>query len=167
MNQDKIPYLNKVTIVGAIVRDPELRHTTANVPVANFRIASSRRNGDNGGSGREEICYVGVVAWQDLAESCAEKLRKGDVVLIEGELKSRIRMDENRARRSYVEIRAHQIQFQNNMNERESLSDSEGAASGMADEEEIPESQVQTVSAMLSETDESNYNNFDYEENIL
>jgi single-strand DNA-binding protein len=169
MNQGKIRYLNKVTIVGAIIRDPELRHTTADVPVANFRIASSRSNDSNPGSGREETCYVGIVAWQELAEVCAEKLRKGDVVQINGELKSRIRMEDNRTRRSYVEIRANRIQFINQNGEIESLGGDDGAVAEMPLQEISGDRPEEPVAVMSSEDGDSNYNNYnyDYEENIL
>jgi hypothetical protein len=54
-------------IVGNLTRDPDLRATTAGVPVINFRIASNRRFKDNSGEWKEDVCYVGVVAWQNPA----------------------------------------------------------------------------------------------------
>ncbi len=89
MASTRLPNLNRVMIVGNLTRDPDLRATTAGVPVINFRIASNRRFKDNSGEWREDVCYVGVVAWQKLAESCADRLRKGSAVYIEGELRSR------------------------------------------------------------------------------
>jgi single-strand DNA-binding protein len=114
-----MPSLNKVIIVGVLTRDPELRYTTMNIPVANFKIASGRK-GHNGN--RDDVCHIGVVAWQKLAESCVEHLRKGQAVLIEGELKSRIKNESNGSRRSFVEIRAQRIQSLSRM---ESLSGTE------------------------------------------
>jgi len=100
-----------VMIVGNLTRDPELRSTTTGVPVINFRIASNRRFKDNSGEWKEDVCYVGVVAWQKLAESCASKLKKGSAVYIEGELRSRNLDSDDGTKRSLVEIRAHHIQF--------------------------------------------------------
>ena len=52
--------------------------------VVNFRIASSRRFKDSAGVWKEEVCYVGVVAWQKLAETCEEFLAKGSAVFVDG-----------------------------------------------------------------------------------
>lgn len=107
----RLPNLNRVMIVGNLTRDPDLRATTAGVPVVNFRIASNRRFKDNSGEWKEDVCYVGVVAWQKLAESCAARLRKGSAVYIEGELRSRTFDNGDGTKRNLLEIRAHHIQF--------------------------------------------------------
>jgi single-strand DNA-binding protein len=111
MSLTRLPNLNRIMIVGNLTKDPELRSTTTGVPVVNFRIASNRRFKDNTGEWKEDVCYVGVVAWQKLAESCASKLRKGSAVYIEGELRSRTMDHDDGSRHSLVEIRAHHIQF--------------------------------------------------------
>jgi len=111
MSLTRLPNLNRVMIVGNLTKDPELRATTTGVPVVNFRIASNRRFKDNSGEWKEDVCYVGVVAWQKLAESCASKLKKGSAVYVEGELRSRTLDNDDGSKRSLVEIRAHHIQF--------------------------------------------------------
>ncbi|KPL03620.1 MAG: hypothetical protein AMJ73_06140 [candidate division Zixibacteria bacterium SM1_73] len=111
MADTKLPSLNKVIIVGNLVRDPELRYTSGGVPVVNFKIASNKKYKDNLGIYKEDVCYVGVVAWQDLAQSCGEYLRKGSAVLVEGELRSRIKAREDGSKRNYVEIKAFHVQF--------------------------------------------------------
>jgi len=107
----KLPSLNKVLIVGNLVKDPELRYTSTGVPVVNFKIASNKKFKDNLGIYREDVCYIGVVAWQELAESCKQFLKKGSAVLIEGELRSRLRENEDGTKRSFVEIKALHVQF--------------------------------------------------------
>ncbi len=111
MGSTRLPNLNRVMIVGNLTRDPELRSTTTGVPVANFRIASNRRFKDSGGDWKEDVCYVGIVAWQKLAESCAARLKKGSAVFVEGELRSRTMDNEDGTKRSSIEIRAHHVQF--------------------------------------------------------
>jgi single-strand DNA-binding protein len=111
MPATKLPNLNRVMIVGNLTRDPELRATSTGIPVANFRIASNRRFRDNAGEWREDVCYVGVVAWQKLAESCAARLQKGSAIYVEGELRSRSLEGEGGKKRNVIEIRAHHIQF--------------------------------------------------------
>jgi single-strand DNA-binding protein len=113
MAELKMPELNTVHIAGNLTKDPVIRQTRNGTPVANFSIASNRkfRNGDN--QWQEDVCYVGVVAWNKLAESCADKLRKGSAVLVEGELQSRTWQGEEGSTRSTVEIKARRIQFLN------------------------------------------------------
>jgi single-strand DNA-binding protein len=113
MNMDfkkKAPVLNKVVIIGNLTKDPEIRYTTKNVPVCNFRIASSRRFKDANDVWKEDTCFVGIVAWSGLAEDCDEFLRKGCSVLVEGELQSHM-WETAEGRKSSVEIHAHKIQF--------------------------------------------------------
>lgn len=111
MSDKRLPTLNRVLIVGNLTKDPELRNTTNGTPVVNFRVAASRRFRDGLGNQKEEVCYVGVVAWQRLAEACFDYLRKGSAVFVEGELQSRNWETEDGAKRSMVEIHAHKIQF--------------------------------------------------------
>lgn len=106
-----VAYVNKVIITGLLVRDPEFRHTTSGAPVSNFRVAATKRYRDLDGQVREEVCYIGVAAWNMLAESCHERLQKGSPVQIEGELKSRVREAGEGVRRSFVEIRAYHIKL--------------------------------------------------------
>ena len=109
----KMPDINNVIIVGNLIKDPVVRHTTNGTPVANFTIASNRKFKDNFGQWKEDVCFIGIVAWYKLAESCAENLRKGSAVLVEGELQSRqLRSDDGRYR-NVVEIKARRIQFLN------------------------------------------------------
>ena len=119
MNDLRMPDVNTVLIAGNLTRDPSFRRTTNGTPVANFWIASNRKFKDNTGQWRESVCYVGVVAWYKLAETCAENLRRGCAVLIEGELQSRsLRSDDGR-NRNIVEIKARRIQFLNKRDESE------------------------------------------------
>jgi single-strand DNA-binding protein len=111
MAKMEFPYLNEVRIAGRVVRDPELRRTNSGVPVSNFKVACSRAYTDENGSPREEVCYVGVAAWQELAEHCKAQLQQGVSVLVEGELKSRLRDNGKGVRRSFVEIRAHAVRL--------------------------------------------------------
>ena len=111
MPNTKLPSLNKVIIVGNLVRDPELRYTSGGVPVVNFKTASNKKYKDNLGMYKEDVCYVGVVAWQGLAQSCSEYLRKSSAVLVEGELRSRMKENEDGSKRNYLEIKAFHVQF--------------------------------------------------------
>lgn len=121
----KMPDINNIIIVGNLIKDPVIRQTTNGTPVANFTIASNRKFKDNFGQWKEDVCFVGIVAWYKLAESCAENLKKGSAVLVEGELQSRQWRTDDGHYRNVVEIKARRIQF---LNKREMiLSDIEGS----------------------------------------
>ncbi len=113
MAEFKMPELNAVVIAGNLTKDPIFRQTTNGTPVVNFSIASNRRFRDKNEDWKEDVCYVGVVAWNRLAESCRDKLRKGNAVLVDGELQSRTFKTEDGNNRTIVEIKARRIQFLN------------------------------------------------------
>lgn len=109
----KMPEVNNVLIAGNLTKDPVIRKTSNGIPVINFYIASNRKYRDANNHWAEDVCYVGVVAWSRLAESCLNKLKKGSAVLVDGELQSRTWHTEDGQARTVVEIKAHRIQFLN------------------------------------------------------
>jgi single-strand DNA-binding protein len=113
MSNLKMPDINNLLIAGNLTCDPSFRKTTNGTPVANFFIASNRKFKDNNGQWRENVCYVGVVAWYKLAESCYENLKKGSAVIVDGELQSRSWRNDDGTSRNVVEIKARRIQFLN------------------------------------------------------
>ncbi len=76
----------KLTIVGNLGRDPELRYTPSGQAVCNFSVATSRRWSDNQGNPQEETVWFRVSTWGKLAETCNQYLSKGRQVLVEGRL---------------------------------------------------------------------------------
>lgn len=109
----KMPEVNHVLIAGNLTKDPVIRKTSNGIPVINFCLASNHKYRDSNNQWAEDVCYVGVVAWSRLAESCYDKLRKGSAVLVDGELQSRTWHAEDGSTRTVVEIKAHRIQFLN------------------------------------------------------
>ena len=69
--------MNKLTIIGNLTRDPELRTTQQGIPVCSFTVAVNRRKG-------EESDFFRVTAWRGLAETCARYLAKGRKVCVIG-----------------------------------------------------------------------------------
>ncbi len=109
----KMPEMNCVVIAGNLTKDPVFRQTTNGTPVVNFTVASNRKFRDSGNQWQEDVCYVGVVAWNKLADSCRDRLKKGSAVLVDGELQSRNWKTDDGHNRSIVEIKARRIQFLN------------------------------------------------------
>jgi single-strand DNA-binding protein len=109
----KMPELNTVLIAGNLTKDPVFRSTSNGTPVVNFCIASNRKYRDSNSQWQEDVCYVGVVAWNKLADSCVERLKKGSAVLVDGELQTRTWRAEDGGVRSVLEVKARRIQFLN------------------------------------------------------
>ena len=109
----KMPDINNVIIAGNLTCDPSFRKTKNGTPVTNFFIASNRKFKDNNGNWRENVCYIGVVAWYKLAESCYENIKKGSAVIVDGELQSRSWKNPDGTSHNVVEIKARRIQFLN------------------------------------------------------
>lgn len=107
----KMPEINYVAIAGNLTKDPIFRTTSTGTPVVNFTIASNRKFKDSLNNWQEDVCFVGIVAWNKLAESCKDRLKKGSAVLVDGELQSRIWKVDEGSNRSIVEIKARRIQF--------------------------------------------------------
>ena len=81
--------LNKVTLIGNLTRDPELRYTPQGTPVCTFGLATNRSWVPAGGERQEETEFHRIVVWQKLAELCAQLLFKGRKVYVEGRLQTR------------------------------------------------------------------------------
>ena len=113
MAELKMPELNSVIVAGNLTKDPVFRQTSNGTPVVNFHIAANRRYKDSSNQWQKDVCYVGIVAWNKLADSCKDRLKKGSAVLIDGELQSRTFKTEDGKNRTIVEIKAKRIQFLN------------------------------------------------------
>ncbi len=101
--------LNKVQIIGNLGRDPELRSTPTGKPVANFTVAVSRVGRDAGGERTEETEWFRINAWDKLAETCAQYLKKGAKVYVEGRLQTRKYSDRDGVERTSVEVVANEL----------------------------------------------------------
>jgi single-strand DNA-binding protein len=81
--------LNKVQLIGNLTRDPELRYTPQGTAVCTFGLATNRSWLTTSGEKKEETEFHRIVAWNKLAELCAQLLFKGRKVYIEGRLQTR------------------------------------------------------------------------------
>lgn len=81
--------LNKVSLIGNLGKDTELKYTPNGVAVATFSIATSESWKDKDGNAQEKTEWHNIVAWRKLAEICGEYLKKGKKVYIEGKLQTR------------------------------------------------------------------------------
>lgn len=101
--------LNRVILIGRLTRDPELRYTPAGVAVTQFTLAVDRPFTSQGGE--KEADFIPVVTWRQLAETCANYLRKGRLVAVEGRIQVR-NYENNEGKRVYVtEVIADNVRF--------------------------------------------------------
>lgn len=100
--------LNRVVLIGRLTKDPELRFTPEGVPVTTLRIAVNRMRRKDGG---QETDFFNIVVWRKLAELCAEYMKKGRLVAVEGRLRRRSWTTSEGQLRSDVEIVADNVQF--------------------------------------------------------
>ncbi len=103
--------LNRVILIGNLTRDPELRFTPSGSPVAGFGLAVNRTYTNKQGEKVENVDFFNIVVWAKLAELCAEYLKKGRPVALEGRLSSRSWETEDGQKRSVVEVVAENVQF--------------------------------------------------------
>lgn len=101
--------LNRVILIGRLTRDPELRYTPSGVAVAQFTLAVDRPFTSQ--SGEREADFIPIVVWRQLAETCANYLRKGRLTAVEGRIQVRS-YDNNEGKRVYVtEVVADNVRF--------------------------------------------------------
>jgi single-strand DNA-binding protein len=99
--------VNKVLLTGRLTRDPEMRALASGKHVTNFSVATN----EYVGNGREKAEYHSVIAWDRLADICAQYLGKGSMVAVEGRLQTR-QWDDDAGRRHWkTEIVAAAIEM--------------------------------------------------------
>ncbi|MDQ6695378.1 MAG: single-stranded DNA-binding protein [Chloroflexota bacterium] len=96
--------LNKIMVIGNLGKDPEMKYTQSGKPVTTFSLAVSRTKKSQDGQTQEETEWFRVEAWDRLAETCNEYLKKGSKVYIEGRFQSRQYQDKEGTTRTSIEI---------------------------------------------------------------
>lgn len=107
--------LNKVTLIGNLGQDPEVRSTSTGGRVANFSLATSRQWSGQGGDKQEKTEWHKVVAWNNskggtgLADVVERYCKKGDKLYVEGRIEYRSWQDKDGQTRYTTEIIANEI----------------------------------------------------------
>lgn len=119
--------LNKVVLIGRLVRDPELRYTNnSNIPVVTFTLAVNRpytsnqqTNDQNGNNNNAD--FISCTAWRNQAENVSKYITKGSLVAVDGRLQTRDYMDEkNNVRRYVTEVVCDSVVFLESKSQRDS-----------------------------------------------
>ena len=97
--------MNKITLIGHLGRDPEMRYTPQGTSVTSFSVATSYGKGDS-----KQTEWFNCSAWEKQAELCNQYLQKGSQVYIEGRIKSREYEVDGKTRFS-LDVSVSQVQF--------------------------------------------------------
>ena len=101
--------LNKVIVIGRLVRDPELRRTQSGTAVTSFSLAVDRDF--KGQNGEKETDFIDVVAWRTTAEFVSKYFTKGRMAVVEGRLQIREWTDKDGNKRRSAEVVADNVYF--------------------------------------------------------
>ena len=116
--------MNKIILMGRMVRDPEFRVTPSEKSICTFTLAVDRQF-----SAEKEADFINIVVWGKAAELCGNSLSKGHRLLVDGRLQIRNYVAKNGEKRYVTEVIANSVEF---IEKRESnLHETQNAKSGM------------------------------------
>ena len=141
--------MNKLTIIGNLTRDPELRTTTSGVNVCSFTVAVNRRNRRDDQNGQPEADFFRVTAWRQLADICGKYLAKGRKVAVIGPVSVHTYTGNDGTTRASMEVNADDVEFLSSRNDAENAGGY--AAPAVSD---APSADSQAAGFTAVETDE-------------
>lgn len=101
--------MNHITLIGRLVKDPDLRYTPSGKAVCNFTLAVDRPF--KGQDGKQEADFIPIQVWDKRAENCAKYLAKGKQAAVEGRLQIRSYEDNSGQCRWVTEVVANSVEF--------------------------------------------------------
>ena len=105
--------MNKLTIIGNLTKDPELRHTQDGTAVCGFTVAVNRKKTKNNQEPGAD--YFNITAWRALGENCAKFLTKGSKVAVVGQISLRT-WDNGEKHGANLEVSAEDVEFLSSRN---------------------------------------------------
>ena len=110
--------LNRIDIMGRLTRDPELRYTQSQTPVASFTLAVDRDYGGRDG-GERQTDFIDCVAWRSTAEFVSKYFQKGSMAVVSGRLQIRDWTDRDNNKRRSAEVVVDNVYFGESKRSRE------------------------------------------------
>ena len=101
---------NKVILIGNMTADPELKQTAGGVSVCSFSIAVNRRFA-KADQGQQNVDFINIVTWRQQAEFVSRYFKKGNPILICGQLQTRSWSDNQGQKRYTTEVVADEVSF--------------------------------------------------------
>lgn len=103
--------INKVILGGRLTSDPELKQSTNGLSVCSFSIAVDRKFS----RGEEKGCdFINITAWRQTAEFVSKYFKKGNPIIVVGELQTRSYEDKQKNKRTVTEVVADEVSFAGN-----------------------------------------------------
>lgn len=99
---------NKVILIGNLCANPELKQTPSGASVCSFSIAVNRRRSKEGNT---ETDFINIVAWRTTAEFIARYFKKGQAILVCGQIQTRSWTDNSGVKRYATEVVADEVSF--------------------------------------------------------
>lgn len=126
--------MNKVSLIGRLTKDVDIRSTKSGKSVATFTIATDRRM--KNAAGEKVADFHNIVVWGNLADLCGKYLAKGDKAAVIGELQNRSYEAKDGSKRTVTEIIADEVEFLSPKGARVKAESTEGFTE--IDDEELP-----------------------------
>lgn len=101
--------MNRVTLIGNLTKDPEMRMTQGGVSVCAFSLAVQRRHSDK--NGERQTDFFNIVCWRGMADNCAKYLTKGSKAGVHGSIQNRSYEAHDGTKRTVTEIIADDVEF--------------------------------------------------------
>ncbi len=128
--------MNKVFLIGRLTRNPELRYTGNNTPVATFSLAVNRNFTNQ--QGEREADFINIVVWRKQAENVKNYLSQGSQIAIEGRIQTRSYDGQDGQKRYITEVIADNVEFLGSKNSSNNTNQSSNITSSMANAEPTP-----------------------------
>ena len=106
--------MNKVHLIGNLTRDPELRYTKHNTPVASYTIAINTRYGE-----LQETNFINITSWGKSGEFVSKYFKKGQPIALTGRLKNKNYEDSQGIKHYSIEVITEDIEFIRNKKQEE------------------------------------------------
>ena len=117
--------MNKVILLGRLTKDPEIRYTQNNMPVANFSIAVSRRFAKENDEVKAD--FFNVIAWNKTGEFVSKYFKKGQQIAVVGRLQNRNWDDQNGQKHYATDVVAEEVYFAGSKAENNTNNNTENA----------------------------------------
>ncbi|MDF2984923.1 MAG: ssb [Eubacterium sp.] len=130
--------LNHIVVMGRLTRDPELRYTKKDVPVASFTIACERDRTSQ--DSEKETDFIDIVTWGKTAEYVSKYFTKGRMAVVHGRLQIRSYTDKNDNLRKVAEINADNVYFGDSKKDdgsKQAYRDTESSSSSLGEYSEL------------------------------
>ncbi len=101
--------LNKVVLIGRLIKDPDLRYTTSGIAVARFTLAVNRNYKNQ--AGEYDADFIPIQVWRGQAENCAKYLGKGRLVAVSGRIQTGSYTATDGSKRYTTDVVADEVKF--------------------------------------------------------